>query len=143
MKLFREEFLLDSRDLLVFIHIPKCGGSSVHRFMYQLFQTEYANVSPETLEQGLVDQIRARRRIVSIGGHYAIGENPVLTLFPDRTPRYFSLVRDPVERFISFYRYFTRSPRSTLRQEMPHIADYTLREFIRLTQENKVMRPNT
>jgi hypothetical protein len=135
MELFESGPLLDEVDLLVFVHIPKCGGTSVHRFMHRLMGSEYLNVHQKLVEHGLTGHIRSQSKITSIGGHFGIGENPAIALLPDRNLKYFSLVRDPVDRFISHYRYFTRSPKSLLLQQVPEVAHYSLREFVQFMRD--------
>jgi hypothetical protein len=136
MPLFGGGIKLDNlNELFVFVHIPKTGGTSMQRYMRATLGRRYTNVHRPLIKSGLENHFKTAPPMIAIGGHFGIGANPALPFFAGRELRYFSLVREPVSRFISHYRYGTRSPKSDLIQEHPEIAHVSLDEFIEFSAE--------
>ncbi len=87
---------------LVFLHIPKCGGTSFHEILVQRFSS--AEVCPERLSflDRIPEHLIGSYRLYS--GHYFIDQ---IERIPE--PKVvFSWLRDPVKRLLSLY-YFFRS----------------------------------
>jgi hypothetical protein len=99
----------------VFIHIPKTGGSTIRTILSREYGVEHilyyeAGIPPWTLdrpgEDPLPTQI-AQGAIELLTGHTAFGVHDIIK----QPCRYFSLLRDPLERVISDYFYaFTDTP---------------------------------
>ncbi|RMF44311.1 MAG: hypothetical protein D6755_09305 [Anaerolineae bacterium] len=98
-----------SNRLDIFLHIPKTGGIT----LYQILEHNYPpqsmwKVYPDSWDdlrgqvQALSPQRRAGLRLLT--GHIPYG---VHTLF-ERPARYFTILREPVERTLSYY-YYVRS----------------------------------
>lgn len=130
MTLLHPDFRLDEADVLVFVHVPKCGGSSVHRFLGQALGGRYVNVYEQLVQAGLEDHRSRFERALGIGGHYGIDQNPGLSFLPGRVPRYMSIVREPVARFVSHFRYYTRSPNSGVLAKYPEVREFSLQDYI-------------
>lgn len=102
----------------MFIHIPKCGGTSFHRALGRLFDGQYLHLSPlkakwpESID---FDGLRGG------GGHQPFGHSPLEVT--DRPIRYISVMRDPLDRFISFYRHVQTDGGHYLRQGYEGFSD--------------------
>lgn len=100
-------------DLLIFLHIPKAAGSTVHYVLeskYSKSNTFSIRGSREYLEKD-IHQIKTlsskeRKRIRLLKGHMPFG----LHKYFDQKAQYFTLLRDPVCRIISEYYYIRRNP---------------------------------
>jgi ABC-type transporter lipoprotein component MlaA len=83
--------------------VPKCAGSSVNAVFSERLPDRTLTGSPAFL----LDVLSAAtpeendRRYDAVVGHFFWGLDKYFT----RPPRYFSVVRDPVERICSFFNY--------------------------------------
>lgn len=95
-------------DNLIFLHIPKAAGSTLH----PVLERHYSKRSAITIS--LPGQLEAfkrmpeeeRRRIHLLKGHFPFGLHTCLT----GHSRYITLLRHPVERVVSHYYYVKRRP---------------------------------
>lgn len=101
--------------LYVFLHIPKTGGITLHYHIEKNFKKNeflllYRSANQKLENKQSVDQYilslskNQRDKIKIIYGHevyYGIHE-----LFPDKTVRYITFFRLPLELFFSFYNFF-------------------------------------
>lgn len=88
-------------EVLVFVHIPKCAGSSFRQQLRRWYG-EDALLIDSVDAAGLAEAVRERGGMPrAIGGHLVHGVHRHL----DCTPRYVSLVRDPADRLASLYRH--------------------------------------
>ena len=101
---------------LVFIHVPKCGGTSVHTLLWQIAQ--YHQVDEQLfcdsldLPRQLYQDKSTVEPVVScaiVVGHLAYG---LADGYAQMQPaaRYVTLVRDPIERTVSLYNYAISHP---------------------------------
>jgi len=92
-----------------FIHVPKTGGSTLRTVLarqYGVGSIVYCEPSSPNWPKGVsvLDFIKAemaKRRLGLITGHFALGVHE----YTRRPVRYFSMVRDPLERELSNYYY--------------------------------------
>lgn len=96
---------------LIFLHIPKAAGTTMHK----IIERQYGKSSIFTMDGARVmessDEIRSmsddrKRRIKVLKGHMAYG----LHAYMPKPCRYFTVLRDPLERLISHYYYVIRTP---------------------------------
>lgn len=90
--------------MIIFNHLPKCGGTSINRLLEARFGDRY--VRHEPLDWARVLEDLACDRLDCISGHYLNMPAAVRPAFFDARHVRLSLVRDPVERFISAYHFF-------------------------------------
>lgn len=99
----------------VFVHVPKTGGAST-RDLFRAALGEAAvwehgkNFDAHAHPCRIPDSVRL------IGGHFLIPQMQALP--PDFL--YFSVVRDPVDRIVSYYRFILSRPDHPLRPALPH-----------------------
>lgn len=102
-----------SDPLLIFTHIPKTAGSTVHGVLEQLypFWKVYSFRSPmgPSIDKLYALSENQKKRITVLKGHAPYG---VHQAFPDRPYRYFTFLRDPVKRVLSEYRWVRYNQRS-------------------------------
>jgi len=100
---------------LLFDHLPKCAGTSVYRLLQQAVGA--GRVSPFLQAVAAGSAVRLFSRYDVIAGHFA-GQILVASPWPTRT---FTIVRDPVSRLRSLYRYsreIGRGPAADLMRQM-------------------------
>lgn len=119
---------VDLNDLLVFVHVPKAAGTSLNAILWQVYGRGYVNyhrkLSPPEDVQRMIDH---PEDILAIGGHMPHGFHRSFKRFPDgrwpttvfekRHCRYITVLRDPVERMKSYYRFVTTFPAHHLHEE--------------------------
>lgn len=113
----------NSRTLIVMVHIPKTGGTSFAHVLRKIYGNRFLDIS------GLRKDWETRRpnpdKILCLSGHFPYGWHrklgakrgratdltevwPTDGLFEGRRILYLSIVRDPVDRILSTYRYARR-----------------------------------
>lgn len=115
---------LDKNILFVFAHIPKAGGTSLNGYLAQIYGCHMAKYhsyfNPELVYNTTSDKAKD---ILCISSHYgygvhrlfgAPGPNKLLdeenNLFAGRDIRYVTIVRNPLERMLSYYNFVTTFP---------------------------------
>lgn len=88
---------------LVFLHVPKCGGTSIHRWLEDVVPpkvlSEERHLLPEVLDPSRAARLRDRR---VFSGHFDLLD---LARFPSPST-VFTVLRDPVDRLVSLYDYW-------------------------------------
>lgn len=114
-------------DLLLFLHIPKAGGSTLHAILdreYGRGPTVWTTDWPDEEEIGRLP-LEERAAIDLIKGHFHFGLH---RLFPQQAA-YVTLVRDPVARVISHYHYVRHKPEHPLHRRVVD-GGLSLREYV-------------
>jgi Sulfotransferase family len=112
----------------MFLHIPKTAGTTLVRILHRQYaKTGYvwikAGTSFENAKLQVVREGEERFRLVH--GHVPFGIHDAIT----RPVRYFTLVRDPIDRVLSHY-YFARShPAHRLYRDITE-KGMTLRDYV-------------
>lgn len=107
-------------DTFIFTHIPKCGGTSFREYIYNSGKT--SNIKPEEmyvpgfhpesneknipqLNEEELDKLRQSQiKVFACHSKYDIEREFNLTKV--KNPFYFTILREPVQRFISHYYFF-------------------------------------
>ena len=88
-------------EMLFFVHIPKCAGTSFRDMLKRWFGPDLLHYDAHDA-QGLAQAVSRRASPPrAVTGHFVYGVHEALTV----RPRYISLVRHPVDRFVSLYRH--------------------------------------
>ena len=101
--------MTNNSETIIFLHIPKTAGTTLNQVLQQQYPLGEiyflgANAQASIAEYKMMDNApKAAFRVVS--GHTAYGFHEFV---PD-TATYFTLLRDPVERVVSFYHYVKNS----------------------------------
>lgn len=123
-------------EVLVFVHVPKCGGTSTHAMLSDMLGPgRYALISPRHVwRQSDADWREALAEVWGAGGHQPFEQNPIV---PGGKPRvYVSLVREPFDRFISFYSHVQRHPSHYLNLRRRELRDMDPLAFARVLAED-------
>jgi hypothetical protein len=92
-----------------FVHIPKTAGSSFRSVLKRWYGVElmiFDSHDQEAFAREWQDRDGPTR---AIAGHFSFGLHQAILAGACR-PLYLSLVRDPVERFVSFYKHALQTP---------------------------------
>jgi hypothetical protein len=100
-------------DHLIFLHLPKTAGSTIYYILNRLYQNEKVFNVHWRGTQGNLDNFKTlptaeREKIKLIRGHFRFG----LHDFFEGETSYFSFLRNPEERILSFYTYVQQSPKN-------------------------------
>jgi len=96
-----------NKPALMFIHLPKTGGTTLwhvlnKQFHYTTLQKQL--IVPSEVDEFFSKQMNVKCKYDLIGGHFNFGLHTQL----EREVNYITLLRDPIERIISEY-YYTLS----------------------------------
>lgn len=98
---------------VVFTHIPKTAGTSVIDMLKEAFGDAFWDSPPEPTG----DEIVPDDAIVS-AGHHAFRRHPM----HDLNPMYVSIIRDPVDRYLSYYKHLQDWPDHYAARSVPGSA---------------------
>jgi lipopolysaccharide biosynthesis glycosyltransferase len=104
--------LPDQQKLMLFIHLPKCAGTTLVKSFARLGRNKHLTVSKSgaskaqalsDLEDLIADRQADANKLEAVSGHDVfIGMHEV----SDRTPLYATVLREPLSRYISHYRFY-------------------------------------
>ena len=117
-------------QVLDFSHVPKCGGTTVHDFLYRLMDGRYVHCAPGL---GWEDRIDAA---VGAGGHQLRGQNPICHR-PGKKAVRLIILREPLQRMLSFYRHVNNHPNHYL-SIRPEVKGASFADFARYCRDAKV-----
>jgi hypothetical protein len=98
-------------DLILFLHIPKSAGSTVHHFLNMQFGSEKVcsinwHENPDALRNYEDLTPAAKHQLRAVSGHFQFGLHEHL----GRPSTYITMLRDPVDRVVSFYYFALANP---------------------------------
>lgn len=95
-------------EILIFLHIMKAGGTTLNGIINQQYpRNSIFRINGINSRNDIQMLPKGRReKIKLIRGHFAFG----LHYFIDCPATYFTMMRDPIERFVSLYYYIQRDP---------------------------------
>ena len=126
----------DGPETLFFVHIPKCAGSSFRQVLKRWFGENALFIDTHdgaVLAKAVGQRPSAPR---GIAGHMPFGLHEGLPL----RPCYVSLVRHPLDRFVSFYRHARRTSDHPLH---PAAARLGLEDFYDFSLQDERARGST
>lgn len=95
-------------ERLIFVHIPKTGGTTLQLILNRQYGRKVFNVKNEIMASKVAKVSTWRnKRIKCLKGHLPFGYHK---LFPNDDVKYISMLRDPVKRVISFYHFVKSRP---------------------------------
>lgn len=92
---------------VIFLHIPKTAGSTLHQIIRRQYRSQYIyhmGSYPDSLEKFKNLPLRRRADIRVLMGHFEMGIDEYLP----RPSTYFTLLRDPIARAISYFSHVRR-----------------------------------
>lgn len=92
---------LRQRVIDVFLHIPKTGGTSLHRALRFVYVGHKIYTSPPDVRnpEVIAEKIKEERHVRLLRGHVDFGLHEYVPEFC----RYFTMLRDPVKRVVSLF----------------------------------------
>lgn len=115
-----------AKQKLVFVHIPKCGGTSMHTLLENLFEGKYSHVRPGGDWESQLGVVNG------VGGHQNYGSDPLTKYYSadnDMEMVYISMMREPFARYLSFYNHIQRRPGHHLATRYPELINMPPLEF--------------
>lgn len=125
-----------STKKIIFLHIPKCGGMSLRKELAANFQNEQVYTISGWNHDEMVKSVSNlkeqiwKKNIKLIMGHIGLGIHKGLTL-NDSEIIYISVMREPIERVVSLYKYIKQEARHELHMKCKELDFGT---FIRLPE---------
>ena len=118
-------------DKFVFVHIPKCGGTSLHIYFQEVFGSSYIHIVPNVDWQSVISNI------IGAGGHQYNGANPICKINTKKKLIKFTTLREPLSRFISYYKHIQSRPEHHVCKLEGYQKDFTLSQFAKFCIESK------
>ncbi len=114
----------DPDSLILFLHVPKTGGTTMADILSAVYGKEYLRATPAKLYDLLNTKIHIKD-YKAVLGHYSI-KDPFYAIL-DQPINHFMMVREPVDRVISQYYYLRDQEKHPLHDLA---MKYTLEEVV-------------
>jgi hypothetical protein len=119
---------------IIFLHIPKTAGQSVHNYLSRSFKEEDICPARENY-QLCAYPLKIRKNFKLFSGH--LDWSQVYGLHADAFT--FSILRDPLDRILSFYSYLRREAGLLSLDELRHPANAGFRAIIELSADEYIL----
>ena len=116
---------------LIFLHLPKTGGST----LTTLLRWQYRSLHPDQIMRFITQErtfeemdrlpLEQRARLKLLVGHFAYGVHEYIP----KPCSYITIVREPVQRVVSVYRYILSAPSHPLHEKLTS-SSMSLDDFI-------------
>ena len=124
-------------DKIIFLHIPKSGGRTLHTILERFYREDKTFTIRVTKTranntQDFVDMpSQAREKINLLKGHLSFGLHELMS----GSPKYVTFLRSPRERIISFYYYVLMRKKHRLHKTLTD-SNMSLYEFVTTVQRS-------
>jgi hypothetical protein len=122
-----------SEQAVIFLHIPKTAGTTLHRIIERHYRPEHRYSVGFSEDESVTElaQLSEERRaqIRMLRGHFGFGVHRYLP----GPSSYITVLRDPVERVVSYYYYIRRMPHHYLHDRITS-PEVSLQEFVESKQ---------
>lgn len=98
----RDDTFAPEKQVFNFIHVPKCGGTTLHHFLEGMMDGNYMLCAPETGWE------KRMPTLWGAGGHQLRDQNPIR--LTNKEVVNLIVMREPLQRFISFYKHILDHP---------------------------------
>ena len=134
----------DRRDLLIFVHLPKTGGTTMEHLIRRQYPEQAVRwISydrPELLSEFQALDAKQKAELRCLMGHVPFGVDAQLS----GNPVYITMLREPVARFISEYGQVRRVTRTgAWRPPVDQVKSMALDDFLNYRIENNAMDVQT
>jgi hypothetical protein len=117
------------KNILIFVHIPKCGGTTLHSLLNTALNGNYYHFYPENKLPLNIQSLSGG------GGHQPFGSTPLHTQ-DEKDVFYITLMREPLSRLLSLYKHIIRNRHHNLH---PMASKYRFpRDFFKCAHESGV-----
>ena len=137
-----ESVVVEERALL-FLHIPKAAGTTLHSIIERQFAPEATftisgSDSPGGIKEFIALPPEQREKIRLVKGHMPYGLHKLLSV----PATYITMLRDPVDRIISQYYFVLKTPAHYLHKEVTR-ARMSLADFVESGMTTEVANDQT
>ena len=102
------------RHTLIFVHVPKCGGTSLHRTLETIPGLRYRHL------RGRPEDLDGIEALDGVGGHQNFSATPLHKARDGLV--YITVLRSPRTRILSFYRHVMAHTHHHLHRQFPGLA---------------------
>ena len=119
---------------LIFLHVPKTAGTAFrNQILKRYFQPEQVYIF-RGYKAAIKDLVLGKEPFKVVTGHMGVGVHHVF-----KGAKYFSIVRDPVDRAISNYNYIPPPTNRFTHPEWKYIKDRTIVEYFSLPYKDNLI----